>query len=857
MNKIISIVIGEPLSIDKLVFDRYSKTNLALFDNDVPTYYETKNTLVGNALGNLTTVFNLFRRIAILVYMIILVYMGLRILIMTGNAGKKAKYKELVLDWVKGIVILFFFPYVIRYTMLLNHAFVTYLYDKIENKSKIEGAVIQNHDVSLGEIDSIEIEGDSTSESVDYMTQMYQTAKRSRRISDAICWVIMVVQVVQFLLVYFKRLLTIIFLIAIFPLVTISYAVDKIGDGKSQAFNNWYKEFALQVFVQSFHAVNYVLVMSIILGDDANWFLKMIGIAYIAKGGDILRGLFAQMRGGAGGDGGPLEVAKAYVKTKLAIEGVATLRKSAAGLVGQNSMFGRGIERVQLARDGWSYESALKAEQKANRAIRLNIAHTNAENARKDAQNITNGLEDLKLQRDTYANQLADPDLSAEDRNRIEQAKKEVEEQIKNYNESFVKSVDNLARMSEEELQEAIRAAGLNPTQVAMLQGTLNHAGAIAVLRNNRNETNVDVRTAVNVVFRDRKAYESAMATGNEYLDRYIETTKDKPGITNEDIKKINAAHSITIDEAAASASVKLPEPKDTDARVDYALKMMENAHKGEYDIKELNRSARLIDSVKGDAKYASQIREAEERAGFTFEDFKVNLAVQTINDSNRIENVGDADAQALTNDAIEVVQSADKRANREILAGLNANVDELKKDYMPLLHKKEDERSKLQREFARNMKEENMLGRYGQDYENYLEERIQEVREDSNRLFVKGVTGTVLGATTGAMKAGISTAVAGVSTGATYTGTKESKPVIVGVANSVKTVDDVSGRLGKIGTKIADAVMKEGTSTKVTRGSVNINRSDHFRNSVINSAVDEEMRRRENVRNKILNRKK
>ncbi|MBQ9314422.1 MAG: hypothetical protein IJ220_05435 [Clostridia bacterium] len=888
LSRIISLIISEPLSIDKLVFDKYSATTLAFFNNDLD-YYKTssnptgKNSLVGNYLEPLDQVFILFRKIAIIVYMVILVYMGLRILVMTASAGKKAKFKELILDWTKGIIILFLFPYVIRYTILINHAFVTYLYDKIgndsevveENNSSLVGAVIKKNDGSLENVDTVAVDDDAVT--VDYMTQMYRTAKRSRRISDAICWVIMLVQVIQFLIVYMKRLITIIFLIAIFPLVTISYAIDKIGDGKSQAFNNWYKEFVLQVFIQSFHAMNYVLVMSIILGDNANWFLKMIGIAYIAKGGDILRGLFAQMKGGAGKDGGPLEVAKAYVKTKLAIQGVNTIRQSATKLMGKDSMFGKGVERIQLARDGMSYNSSLRAERDANKALRLDFARQDAEKARKDVQNVADGIEDLEMKRDAYRNQLTDPDISEEDRRRIEEEKKKVEEEIRNYNDSLVKSVDNLSRLSEEELQNAVSAAGLTPRQIEQLQGTLNHAGAVGIIRNSRNERNIDVRTAVDVVFRDREVFASSSATGNDMLNRYITATKDEKGLQDGTLRKINAAHSITIDDAAVSARTVNPEPTETEEKVNYALDMMKNAYMGEYTLEELTRSVEIIDSVKEDARFVSMIEAAEEDVGFTFKDFKLNLAVQTINNSNRIENVGDEEAQERIDTAIDVLQSANKKTDKTILTGLKANVDELKKGYIPILREKEDERSRLQNELSKTMNERGMLGRYGEDYESYLDERISEVSRDNAKQMVGGIAESGLGIAGSAIRVTFGTAAAGVSTGATYTGGKDSAPVIVNVSNTIKTVDGAADKIEQIGATTLEAtrdagafigrtVVEKGFGGKlppkaapssVTKSSININRAGYFKDGAVRSAVEDELKRRENVRNKMLGRRK
>ena len=42
---------------------------------------------------------------------------------------------------------------------------------------------------------------------------------------------------------YVKRMITIAFLIMIAPIITITYSIDRMGDGKSQALNKWFKEY--------------------------------------------------------------------------------------------------------------------------------------------------------------------------------------------------------------------------------------------------------------------------------------------------------------------------------------------------------------------------------------------------------------------------------------------------------------------------------------------------------------------------------------------------------------------------------------------------------------------------------------
>lgn len=43
------------------------------------------------------------------------------------------------------------------------------------------------------------------------------------------------------------------------PLITITYSIDKAGDGQAQAFSNWIKEFLLNVLIQPLHALIYMV----------------------------------------------------------------------------------------------------------------------------------------------------------------------------------------------------------------------------------------------------------------------------------------------------------------------------------------------------------------------------------------------------------------------------------------------------------------------------------------------------------------------------------------------------------------------------------------------------------------------
>ncbi|MBO5004609.1 MAG: hypothetical protein J6D03_05070 [Clostridia bacterium] len=64
---------------------------------------------------------------------------------------------------------------------------------------------------------------------------------------------------VKFFIVYFKRLLEVGFLISISPLVTITYPIDKVGDGRAQAYKTWLTMITYNIFIQLIHAIVYVI----------------------------------------------------------------------------------------------------------------------------------------------------------------------------------------------------------------------------------------------------------------------------------------------------------------------------------------------------------------------------------------------------------------------------------------------------------------------------------------------------------------------------------------------------------------------------------------------------------------------
>lgn len=71
-------------------------------------------------------------------------------------------------------------------------------------------------------------------------------------------WILIFTQF-KFFMMYTKRVLAVSFLVIISPLITITYSMDKAGDGKAQAFENWFKEYLTNILIQPLQAILYLV----------------------------------------------------------------------------------------------------------------------------------------------------------------------------------------------------------------------------------------------------------------------------------------------------------------------------------------------------------------------------------------------------------------------------------------------------------------------------------------------------------------------------------------------------------------------------------------------------------------------
>ena len=118
-------------------------------------------------------------------------------------------------------------------------------------------------------------------------------ADSALRMGYSILYIALTVYTVYFAFVYLKRLLMLAFFTMIAPLVALTYPLDKIRDGKAQAFNYWFKEYMFYALLQPMHMLLYTVFVSSALSVAANNLLyAIVALAFIVPAEKIVKQMF-------------------------------------------------------------------------------------------------------------------------------------------------------------------------------------------------------------------------------------------------------------------------------------------------------------------------------------------------------------------------------------------------------------------------------------------------------------------------------------------------------------------------------------------------------------------------------------
>lgn len=281
------------------------------------------------------------RNLAIVGMLIILLYVGIRIII-SSTASDKAKYKEFLKDWLIALCLLFTLHYIMTFTVTVVN-------------SVTEAIAGGNPGKGTNNIPVIVVEGDAeaakgaTADSakfkfntdiMGYARFLIQYDDLGTKVLYFIIYMAMVIYTVMFTITYLKRSLTMTFLTMIAPLIALTYPIDKIGDGSAQGFNSWLKEYVYNALIQPFHLIIYTVFAGSAVVDLSaeNPIYAIIVLAFISQSEKMLRKFFGFDKASSAGSLGSFAGGAAAMSlTQKLIGSVAHRKKGGSGGSGGNS----------------------------------------------------------------------------------------------------------------------------------------------------------------------------------------------------------------------------------------------------------------------------------------------------------------------------------------------------------------------------------------------------------------------------------------------------------------------------------------------------------------------------------------
>ena len=262
------------------------------------------------------------RNIAIVGSLSILIYIAIRI-IMSSTTADKAKYKQRLYDWLISLCLIFIMHYIMagsnifvkKLSGLLNSVqkpkyIAAMVLDDNGDKNKVKDALTENIDALVNyniikdedSLDDLFTEQDGKDAFI-WPTNLMglirietQRVKQESTVAYAgytIMFVVLVIFTVSFTATYLKRILYLAFLTIIAPFVAMTYALDKLKDGSAQGFNNWFKEYIVNLLIQPIHLLLYtVLVSSAIQIAESNLLYGIVAIGFMMPAEKLVRKFF-------------------------------------------------------------------------------------------------------------------------------------------------------------------------------------------------------------------------------------------------------------------------------------------------------------------------------------------------------------------------------------------------------------------------------------------------------------------------------------------------------------------------------------------------------------------------------------
>lgn len=202
------------------------------------------------------------RSIAVVGLLSVLIYLGIRMLL-TSVAADRAKYKQMLMDWVIAMCLVFVLHYIMSFCLTMAETVTAMLASNTDgtftvHATKIDGLGGSTYSISFA------------ANLMSYVRFMVQAGDFNVKIAHCALYIMLVIFSIRFTWIYLKRVVNMAFLTLMAPMVALTYPIDKVSDGKAQAFNMWIKEYTYNAIIQPVDLLLYKVLLGTAIELAAN-----------------------------------------------------------------------------------------------------------------------------------------------------------------------------------------------------------------------------------------------------------------------------------------------------------------------------------------------------------------------------------------------------------------------------------------------------------------------------------------------------------------------------------------------------------------------------------------------------------
>ena len=247
---------------------------------------------------NVATWYKVMRYIALIGLLSVLIYTGIRIII-SSNAGDKAKYKERIVNWFVAIVLLF-----------VMHYLMAFIVTVVQNITTLFGS-------SIGKITVVAGDMKFDTNLIGLARFQMQQQPLSKQVVNLIIYIALVTLTLKFTITYLRRMLNMAFLTLIAPIVALTYPIDKMN-GQAQGFNLWLKDYIYNSLLQPMHYFLYlILINSCLTLAASNPIYAIVALLFMSEAEKLLKQIFGFQRARMGTVGGIAGAMKTAAVTSM------------------------------------------------------------------------------------------------------------------------------------------------------------------------------------------------------------------------------------------------------------------------------------------------------------------------------------------------------------------------------------------------------------------------------------------------------------------------------------------------------------------------------------------------------------